>query len=252
MVAMLACLSASYAATPSAPTLQVISCQGLSDYDGAGIAIDYRNRSTTAYKTIVWRAIFGGHPFDFIATAHAAPGAQTQRAIWHARSNSEPPRYNSVQGVCRPIEAQQDDGEIWTDSNVTDAPAIAASPSADPLPTARADTASPVPATFDNPLHVPIGIVACNFGFDTVRHRGYGAMNVRFRNLSPKTITRVVFRGLFGDGGVDFVFGGTFSPGVLISSNQWVNALVGRAPRLLRSDLGGTSRPTTTTSTTVR
>lgn len=205
--------------------------------------IDFRNHSSVAYRTVVWRVSFGGHGFDFISTAHSVPNSETRQPIWHARADSERPAYNTVEGSCRAIEAQQDDGQIWKDPNVANAPVIGASPSADPLPTARPDAASPFPASFDNPLHDPIGIEACNFGFDTVRRRGYGAMNIRFRNLSSKTITRIVFRGLYADGGVDFIFGGTFAPGILISSNQWGSAIVGKVSRLFRSDLGGNLPP---------
>lgn len=76
LIAVLMCIGDSYGATVSAPALQVVSCYGASDYDGAGIMIDFRNHSSVAYRTVVWRVSFGGHGFDFISTAHSVPNSE--------------------------------------------------------------------------------------------------------------------------------------------------------------------------------
>ncbi|HVA28228.1 MAG TPA: hypothetical protein VNF68_08615 [Candidatus Baltobacteraceae bacterium] len=191
----------------ASPGLTILSCIAAADAsERPGITVSFRNDSSVAYSSIVWRAAFGRGWLDFTDKGDFAPGVvATHTLIW--------PR-GFYSGYYRDNPANC--------SVVADGTA----PTPDfSFPTPPPDNATPIPATFDNSTHDPIGIISCSLSVVAGRTHGLGRkaglgwLRVRFRNLSTQTIDRVVLRAAYLSGGIDFTDGGSFAPNVLIKSD---------------------------------
>lgn len=208
-----------------APAIHVFSCQVSSDTHNALLTVRFRNDSSATLASILWRAKYGSGYIDFPDRGKFSPGATVKRQIplfW--RFLASDPLKHGYQGFpfpenCSIIETKTEDGAEWgTPSTASDSVSI---------PTVAPDDATPIPATLDNPLRNPVGIISCQYAagdwagyLQTGKLRGHAMLYVRFRNLASTSITRVVFRVPYASSGIDFVDGGTFSPGVLVKSDK--------------------------------
>jgi hypothetical protein len=208
-----------------APQLHVVSCTVASIPHRAVMEVEFRNDTSKELTSIVWRARYGSGWIDFTDKADVLPGATIKHTLWDTARVSRlamqvEDSYRSGPENCSVLATQAKSGATWRDERADPAPQR--------IPTPEPDDARPVPATIDNPLQDPIGIVGCKLIVAHGRTRGLGrkagrgVLSVRFRNLSDKPIDRIVFRAAYGAGGFDFIFGGVFSPNVLVSSDQYV------------------------------
>jgi hypothetical protein len=227
------------ASHPFAPPIQVFSCRVSSDTHNALLTVRFRNDSRSTLASILWRAKYGSGYIDFPDRGKFSPGATVVRRIplfW--RLFGSDPLKHGYAGFpfpenCTIIETKTDDGAEWgTPSNASDSVSI---------PTIPPDDATPIPASLDNAEHNPIGIIGCQYGVEDWRGygsngelRGHAMLYVRFRNLSTTAITRVTFRVPYASGGIDFVDGGLFAPGVLIKSDKRADEVM---RKLSRDDL---------------
>jgi hypothetical protein len=211
-------------AQTSAPTIQVLSCVVASDQHRAEMEIAFRNDSSEELTSIVWRARYGSGWIDFTDRGGALPGSVVKHRLRDearvSRAAIDESYYSSGRENCSAVESRAKSGATWRDAS---APSEAAR-----IPAREADDAAPIPATIDNPLRDPIGIIGCKLivaagrPHGIGRKTGAGVLWIRFRNLSAKPIDRLVIRAAYESGAVDFIFGGTFAPNVLVSSDQYV------------------------------
>lgn len=224
------------------PAIRVYSCKVASDSYNALLTVRFRNDSSTTFASILWRAKFGSGYLDFPDHGKFSPGATIVRQIplfWWRFGSNPIKATGSYLGLpfpenCTIIESKAEDGSEWgTPSNPSDS---------DSVPTIAPDDATPVPASLDNPLRDPIGIIGCQYSIAVSmgayapygKLRGRAGLYVRFRNLAQTPITRVVFRVPYASGGIDFDDGGVFAPGVLIKSAR---SSGDNRPKLYRDDL---------------
>ena len=209
-------------AEPSPPRIRLSSCvvsasgEGNLDAMAADLRVRFENESTETLKTIVWRAQTPVGTIDFTSNGTFSP----QVSVYRVARHRGPASHLSIfvinrtafdimgPGVCSVIQTVNAAGEVWQ------APGIA--PPAIEVPPVPSESAAPVPPSFDNPQHNPIGIISCQFNIGLHRAAGY----VRFRNLSSQKIDRITFRAYFGEAGLDFVLQGAFSPGVVVRAGD--------------------------------
>lgn len=228
-----------------APPIHVFFCKVTTGEPNLGdrmLRLQFRNDSRTTLASIVWRAKYGSGWIDFPDRGKFSPGIVINRQVFL----TEPRRpFDFSTGAfkqkyigspspenCSLIEATGEDGTGWGVK-----PEQSAS-----IPPWPSDSASPMPASIDNPLHDPVGIIGCQYtvGVKPVEYitymklRGQASLYVRFRNLAQMAITQVVFRVPYGAGGIDFVEVGTFAPGVLVKSDRFDGL---PRPKLHRDDL---------------
>ena len=212
------------AAQPAAPQIHVVSCKvlvaGHGDLDATATRIDVRFEvRSLPLREITWRAATPAGTVNVTAFGTFSPGVSIYRGIERrGRDYGKFPRFASLEtmgpGTCSVVRTVAADGTTW---NAQDASSQTLR-----VPDVPGPRATPVPASLDNPLRDPVGIVSCQFTMEATRAFGY----VRFRNLAATTIDRVTFRAFFGSGAVDFELNGRFSPGVTV-----------RAADLTRHDL---------------
>ena len=233
-------MAASLAETES-PKITVSSCIiGAGGNGRLGVEIGFRNDSTETLKSLTWRAAIAGGSMDFADDNGIEPGVAATHILYQRRIIASKAYYLNDATNCWLVRTQTSDGREWKSPDFGESnhwPTL--------FPSQRPDDAPPVPATIDNPTHDPVGIVSCFYylsGPIFFRKLGSGTLVVRFRNLAPQALEQVVFRAPYLSGGFDFIDGGTFSPGVLISSDRYVNGvrLLGRKlTRDLPADLPG-------------
>ncbi len=231
--ALFAFLAAFVFAAPSlraqtaAPAIHVFSCQVTTEPHNAALTVRFRNDSNTTLTSILWRAKYGSGYIDFPDHGTFPPGTVTVRdmSLFWTVLVSSPIKAEYI-GLpfpenCSVIETKTADGAEW---GTPSSPAQSLN-----IPTAPPDDATPIPASLDNPLHDPVGIIGCQYAVAVARQlystrvgglRGRATLYVRFRNLASTPIARVVFRVPYASGGVDFVDTGAFAPGVFISSDR--------------------------------
>lgn len=198
--------------------IKVDSCYALAAGHGgesttfSGIMIRFRNMTSTTLRQIVWRASTPAGTMDLIDTGVFSPGVSIRTELGRRGSGFHGPLHSTMEvigpGVCTAIEFRDANG------NITKEPAPAPVPFY--VPPVPPDSATPVPASIDNPSRDPVGVVSC--AFSIVFGRAYG--HVRFRNLSSQVIDRIRFRAFYGMGGIDFDKTGSFAPGVLIDTGD--------------------------------
>lgn len=229
--ALFAFLAAVVVATPALraetpkPNIHVFSCTLSTEPHNALLTVRFRNDSTTTLSSILWRVKYGSGYIDFPDHGTFAPGAVTvrDRSLFWSLLQGKNPIKASYAGLpfpenCAIIETKTAEGAEWGTPSAPD--------QAFSVPTALPDDATPIPASFDNPLRDPIGIIGCQYAVGVGRLtpagtvRGRAELYVRFRNLSQISITRVVFRVPYASSAVDFVEGGTFAPGVFVASDR--------------------------------
>ena len=224
----LLCGAVSAPQAQDAPLVAVHSCiLGLNAKNIMGVSVTFVNNGPEPLTTIAWRVRIDNGWVDIFDHRRAATGQELTHTVysrvfvWGALYRDDPT-------MCSAVETISARDAEWS------APGFSTQHSVSKL-TKRPDDATPVPASIDNPARDPVGIVACEFSV----WRRHGVLEVRFRNLAATTIDRVVFRGAYMSGGFDFTFGGSFAPGVLISSNgHYVGApLLGRLTRILPVDV---------------
>lgn len=222
LVLVLSIVAAPIRAEPAPPQIKLSSCVVMATGEGflSSIAADMRvrfeNRSGDTLKTIVWRANTPVGTIDFTDRGTFSPNVSIYRVATHRGRNAIVHRFtlNRIAfdlmgpGLCSVIETINAAGETWK------APGIA--PAAIDVPPVPQDWYPPVPATYDNPAHNPVGIMSCQFNLGGGRAWGY----IRFRNLSPRTIDRITFRVFFGEAGLDFVNHGSFAPGATVRAGD--------------------------------
>jgi hypothetical protein len=186
----------------------------ISDNVGAALRVRWTIESPQTLKTIVWRTTTEFGTTDFTANGTFTPNVSIERwlevrgAKLRTAFNTAPRRALEEMGpgLCTVVRTVNADGEVWE--------APGALPAAFDVPTPTPATADPIPPSYDNPEHDPIGIVSCSF---TLQFRGQSWGYVRFKNLSPRTIDSVTFRAPFrGGAALDYVADGRFSPGPTI------------------------------------
>ena len=211
------------AAVPPAP-IAVRSCSVFADGTFVVMAVGFENTGLSGITSVTWRAHIGSGWVDFADTVDLAAGATTKRTLRKrvrvpvVSVSMSPSIYESAwPASCSPIARTASDGTAWRDTSVDG--------EAEHMPQRLRDGDAPVPATFENPLHDPIGILGCKVNIDPARAHviarrlGRGALSVRFKNLSPAVIDQVIFRAGYEATGIDFIFGGSFAPSVVISSD---------------------------------
>ncbi|MGZ6246779.1 MAG: hypothetical protein ACXWNM_13510 [Vulcanimicrobiaceae bacterium] len=202
------------------PVISVLSCIVGAGPDGRpGLEITFKNSSTNEYTSIIWRVRLAGGWLDFHDNGDSAPEQIAKRVLyWRGGSLTG---YYEDRADCSAVAVQTKTGLQWK------APGVDLTPEYS-QPTPRPNDATPIPATIDNPNGNPVGIVSCVLDIERGRTRGlgrkagFGVLMVRFRNLSSHVIDRVIFRAKYLSSGVDFIYGGHFSPGALVSSDQRV------------------------------
>lgn len=202
------CSAVSPPQAQDAAPVAVHSCVlGLNAKKIIGISVTFVNNGPEPLTTVAWRVRIDNGWIDIFDHQRAAPGQELTHTVY-SRVYGWGALYRDDPSMCSAVETISAGGVEWR------APGFSTQHSISKL-TKRPDDATPVPASIDNPARDPVGIVACEL---SVWHR-HGVLEVRFRNLAATTIDRVVFRGAYLSGGFDFTFGGSFAPGVLISSN---------------------------------
>jgi hypothetical protein len=208
-----------------------------------GLRIGFRNDTTGELAEIVWRVRFGGAWVDFRDRGPFAPGMTVTHTLNAPLLTDRIGRFEDAINNCSVADVQSAAGTEWQ------APGFSARLLYS-IPTPRPDDVTPLPANIDNPTHDPVGIVGCVAEVDRGRTRGIGRKNgvallgVRFRNLSSEPIDQIVFRVWYLSGGVDFIEGGIFSPGTLISSPAIQHPILG--PPAVLGHLSRLDLPVTT------
>lgn len=202
------------------PSIPVFSCIVGAGADGRlGLEVTFKNSSQDAYRSLVWRAHLGRGWLDFSDGGDFPPG-QIQKRVIFWRGAYATGVYND-RGDCSVVATETDAGVKWAASGVSLSQTYS-------MPTPRPSDATPVPSTIDNAINNPIGIVSCAVDVEAGRSHGVGrkaglgVLKVRFRNLSPRTIDKVIFRAAYLKSGVDFTYGGHFAPNALVSSDEYV------------------------------
>ena len=208
----------------AAPRIRLQSCLVL--FAGSGtirdnVAASLRARwtieSPQTLKTIVWRTTTEFGTTDFTANGTFSPNVSIYRALDIKGENFHIPldklslhaAEEMGPGVCSVVRTVNAAGEVWEAPNTP--------PPAFNVPAPTPATADPIPSTYDNADHDPIGIVSCSF---TLQFRGQSWGYVRYKNLSSRTIDSVTFRANFAGGAaLDYVNSGRFSPGVTIRAD---------------------------------
>ena len=188
--------------------------EGNLDSIAAVMKVRFVNESAQTLKRIVWRSHTPAGTIDIADSGTFSPGISVYRHPFYKGKTWKTGRFALEimgPGVCTVIETETADGEIWKATGI-------AAASID-IPSPPPDSATPVPATFDNPEHNPIGIISCRFSLYWARG-AHGT--VRFRNLSSRPIDTITFRGLFGAAGIDVVKHGIFTPGTFVNSGDIV------------------------------
>lgn len=229
VVVVLSLLTALGPPAAAQPSVTMLSCViGAGGNGRLGLEVGFRNDSPDALKSTVWRAHLSDNAwFDFGDSVSVEPHATSTHVLYQRRLLISKAYYRDDVRICSLVRAQYADGSEWQSSDFGEHFQRS---------TPRPDDAAPIPATIDNPAHDPVGVVACLYDIET--HKllgspaggGVGLLAVRFRNLSTRTIDQVVFRVPYLSGGFDFIDGGSFAPGVLISSDQYFEGahIVGR------------------------
>lgn len=202
------------------PSFSVSSCIVGAGPDGRlGLEVTFENTSQAPYRSLVWRAHLGRGWLDFRDNGDFAPG-QSQKRVIYWRGAYATGIYNN-NGDCSVVAAETDAGANWSSPGFSSSETFS-------MPTPRPSDATAVPSTIDNAINDPIGIVSCAVDVESGRSHGLGrkaglgVLKVRFRNLSTRMIDRVIFRAAYLRSGVDFTYGGHFSPNELISSDEYV------------------------------
>lgn len=203
---------------PISAPIKIESCLAIAAGHGdesttfSGIIVRFKNMTSTTLRQIVWRANTPAGTMDLTDNGVFSPGVSIRNELAQRGSRFHAPMHSTMEamgpGVCTAIEFRDANG------NVTKEPAPAPVPFY--IPPVPPDSATPVPASIDNPSRDPVGIVSC--AFSIVFGRAYG--HVRFRNLSAQPIDRIRFRALYGTAGIDFVKTGSFAPGVLVDTGD--------------------------------
>jgi hypothetical protein len=189
----------------------------IDDNVAAGLRVRWTIESPQTLKTIVWRTTTEFGTTDFTADGTFSPNVSIYRSLtvkgtkYHVPFNKLVPHALEEMGpgLCSVVRTVNADGEVWEAPN--------AAPPAFDVPTPTPATAEPIPSSYDNPDHNPIGIVSCQF---TLQFRGQSWGYVRYKNLSPRTIDSVTFRATFrGGAALDYVNDGRFSPGATIRAD---------------------------------
>lgn len=218
--AVLLSAATSLSAETAPSKLRLQSCvllaagEGHIDSIAAMLKVRFVNESGQTLKRIVWRSQTPAGTVDIADSGTFSPGVSVYRQpIYKGKAWKAGPFALEIMGpgVCTVIHTEAADGAVWNASGIA--------PAAIDIPSPPPDSATPVPATFDNPERNPIGIISCRFSL----YWGRGAHGtVRFRNLSPRPIDSITFRGLFGDAGIDVVKHGIFTPGAFVNSGDMI------------------------------
>jgi hypothetical protein len=206
-------------AETSPPRIRLQSCvvravgEGNIESIAALMQVRFMNESAQTLKRIVWRSQTPTGTIDIADTGTFSPGVSIYRHPIYKGKAWKVSR-NAFQmmgpGLCTVIQTEGADGAIWKATGIA--------PAAIDIPPSPPDSATPVPPAFDNPEHNPIGIISCRFSLYWGRSHG----TVRFRNLSPRPIDSITFRGLFGEAGIDVVKQGMFSTGAFVNSGDMI------------------------------
>jgi hypothetical protein len=223
MLLLFLCSCLTTRAQDSGPSFRVTDCHigiyghGGLDTTGSVTTIHFENMSNEALTSITWRITTEAGDIDIVDVGNFQPHVPINHNFYRRRTSADLTRFSlevDDPRSCTAIRTVAKSGQIWNDPT--------AAPATFYVPPAPTNTLVTTPATFDNPAHNPIGIVSCEFTiiprFLTKPPQAYG--RVRFRNLSPQTITHVTFRAFFGSAGMDFQKDGTFSTNALINTGD--------------------------------
>ncbi len=222
-------------AQTAAPPIHVYWCQLATAGGGATLNVNFRIDGSDALSSITWRVKYGSGWIDLIDTGTFAPGVLIRKDVHNFASSvalTQPYVGMPYPENCAVIATASSSGQTWNDPTVTPNASI-------PIP--LADDATSLPPSLDNQLHDPVGVIGCAYGLAPghasgfLPQKGRSYLFVRFRNLAATPLNQVVFRVPYGSGGFDFIEGGTFSPGVLISSAIYVAGQ--KTTKLFRIDI---------------
>jgi hypothetical protein len=213
---------------PPPPTIQVYWCELETGPNAAVLNVNYRIDGPGALSSITWRVKYGSGWLDFLDVANLTAGQLIPAGTLIRKkvtqvigpvTLTQPYHGLPYPENCSVIATTSSTGGAWVDPTVTRDASV---------PTPLPDDATPLPPSIDNPLHDPVGVIGCAYGLAPghasgfMPQKGRSYLFARFRNLAATPLNQVVFRVPYGSGGFDFIDGGTFSPGVLISSAMYV------------------------------
>ena len=173
--------------------LQVLRCIRRS-LPGAARPSSFHEPRLEALTRVVWLAKYGSGWVTFVDDGTFSPGVLVKH--YHEIGRERPFQlkssfqnyYSENVEDCRLVGATFAGGTTWKDP--------AAPAQTQYLPVVPKDDAVTEPAVFSAPDGDPVGIVACTLDVARNSTGGAGLLSVRFKNISPKVIDSIVFRGL--------------------------------------------------------
>lgn len=241
---------------PERPQIHVFSCQTLSGAytpytNQVGLAVRFRNESSQALRSIVWRAKYGSGSLDFIDDGTFSPGVQidnyplfevgrtqfnwagalgdtvallvgvpanspleTTKIVLPTLIGTEDPEN------CTIVRTISESGTLWLNPAIPQQPpalpaeVVAAASTPSPKPSLGAParpTAAPTAAPTPSAEGSALALFVCQLNI------GGGAnLWVGFQNLADRVATRVVIRAPYDGSAFDFADAGHFSKGATI------------------------------------
>jgi hypothetical protein len=222
----------------SAPAIHVSSCQTFSGIllpsrNEIGLAVRFENTSAQVYRSIVWRAKYGGGYVDFTDDGTFAANVRVDNFILSESSKARFNIGNAFLDLAGPVDAgpspwvTQNQYVDYASSDEPENCEIVSTVDIDgttwinpgtPLPHTRIPRAASfgLPGTSATPSPAAAGGVSvadCRYGWYKL---GWLRMRLVFRNIGVRPMHRVVFRAAYRRSGIDFADEGVFLPGSTI------------------------------------